>query len=194
MSRPRLVALCGYPKAGKTTLAEFLVERYGAALIDDGAVLRDAARALYGLSQSDVYSQEGKAKTTEVCGKTFTHRQLCGDLGNLLEGFYGEQFVPEQTLRRLRSGRHVTTATGTFFVFPSVRKTQGITYHDHGGVVVGVRRPGTAAESDFDRYDASLVDLWLDNDGTMGTLIGRAIDLFEGELGFTPCPSRELVA
>jgi hypothetical protein len=185
--RPRLVALCGYPKAGKTTLAEFLVERYGAALVDDGAVLREAAMALYGVARAEVYTQEGKARSLEVCGKSFTHRQLCGDLGNLLEGFYGEQFMPEQTLRRLqRDTRRGFVAQVPFFVFPSVRKTQGITYRKEGGIVIGVRRPGTSAENDFDRYDESLVDHWLDNDSTMGKLIGQAIDLFEGKFGFQP--------
>jgi hypothetical protein len=180
MNRPRYVALCGFPKAGKTTLAEFLVERYGAKLVDDGAVLREACMALYKLRREDVYTQEGKAKTMEVCGRPFTHRQLCGDLGNLLEGFYGEQVIPELTFRRLEQRGQ------PFFVFPSVRKTQGITYKKHGGVVIAITRPGTEAVNDFDRYDESLVDYWLKNDGSMGQLIGRTIDLFEDVFGFQP--------
>lgn len=185
MTRPPYVALCGFPQSGKTTLAEFLVKRYGAELVDDGQVLREAAQPLYGLTADDVYTQAGKAKTYELCGKTFTNRQLLGDLGALLEGFYGEQVIPELTFRRLES-RKTKGRKPTFYVFPSVRKSQGVTYKTKGGVVVAVTREGTRAVNDFDRYEYNLVDYWLPNNSTIEQFFDEAIDLFENRLGYVP--------
>jgi tRNA uridine 5-carbamoylmethylation protein Kti12 len=186
--RPTLIALCGAPKAGKTTLAEFLERRYNAHLVDDGEVLRRAAMALYGLSWDDVTTQEGKAKRIELCGRTFDHRQLLGQLGNLLESHYGEQIIPELTLRALQRRFHADTELWDhpFFVFPSVRKTQGLTYRERRGVVIEVRRPGHVPVNDFDHYDTSLVNYTLDNAGDLRHFEAQAALLFEQTLGFAP--------
>lgn len=165
-----LVALCGWPKSGKSEIAKILHENLGAQVVDDGRVLRDACKALYGLSESDVSTQEGKAATRQVCGRNFQHRQLLGDLGNLLERYYGEQIIPELTLARLRQ-EDPYLLNAPLYVFPSVRKTQGITYKAAGGIVVEVRRPGCGdSGNDFDRWDASLVDMVIDNDGSLEDL------------------------
>ena len=176
---PKLVALCGWPQSGKTTLAEYLSDEYGAQVVDDGAILREACMALYGLDWGDLYTQEGKAKTIKVCDKVYTHRQLAGHLGNLLEQFYGEQFVPEQTLRRLL--KHTPELDGApFYVFPSVRRTQGITWRNAGGMVVAIERPGLKfSGNDFDAFDESLVDRWIVNGGTVEDMCQQAKRLFD---------------
>lgn len=181
--RPHFIALCGYPGSGKTTVADFLVERFGARLVDDGRVLREAAMALYGLAWEDVYTQEGKAKRIEVCGKLYTHRQLCGHLGNLLEGFYGEQFVPEQTYRQLDAEAQPLPP---LCVFPSVRKTQGITHHARGGMIIEVIRAGCAPENDFDHYDTGLVDHTIVNGGSLDDLRRQVAHVFQNLLGYPP--------
>lgn len=181
-SAPRYVALCGAPKAGKNAVADLLIDRYGGHLIDDGAPLRHAAMALYGLSHDDVYTQAGKAREIQVCGKTFTVRQLLGDLGNLLEGFYGEQFMPERAISQIEHNPRIP-----FYIFSSVRKTQGLTYLKHGGIVVEVKRPGFEPVHDFDHYDKSLVGYTIDNDGGPDDwkerLEGRVISLFDPFFG-----------
>lgn len=185
-TRPRYVAICGFPETGKTTLAEFLVQRYGAELVDDGAVLREAAQVLFGASWQDVNTQEGKRSTRTVCGVDYTHRALLGDLGTMLEDKYGEQFIPERTIARLEAQPARETVKLPFHVFASVRKTQGITYHKNGGIVLEVLRPGTRAVYDFDRYDRDLVDHSLLNNGDLPGLFRQAQALFEGRLGFQP--------
>lgn len=158
-----LIGLCGAPKAGKTEVATMLESHYGANVVDDGLPLRQAAMKLYGLSHSDVFTQEGKARKIEVCGREFTVRQLLGDLGNLLEGFYGDQFMPERALARIAALRAADPTQR--FVFPSVRKNQGLSYRQNGGIVVEVKRPGFEPVNDFDHYDKSLVDYTIVNDG-----------------------------
>jgi hypothetical protein len=185
MRRPLYVALCGAPQSGKTTLAEYLAERYGAVVVDDGAVLRDAARALYGLELEDVTTQAGKARIVRVCGKDYTVRQLLGELGNLLEARYGDQVIPELTLKRLHArGPH----GAPFYVFPSVRKNQGLTYIDNGGVVIEVDRPGHVPVNDFDRYERDLIEDTVFNTGSLFRMFQKADLIFRDRLGFEPLP------
>jgi len=60
---PKLIALCGYPQAGKSKLQEIIATHWGATPQDDARILRDAAKVLYGLSEDDVSTQAGKART-----------------------------------------------------------------------------------------------------------------------------------
>lgn len=182
--RPRYIALCGAPRSGKSSVANYAAEHYGGVTVDDGMVLREAVRGLYGLDWEDVYTQEGKARSRVVCGKTFTHRQLLGDLGNLLEGFYGDQIMPELALSSI-SG----SVTPSFFLFPSCRKNQGLTYLKHGGVVIEVTRPGCEPVNDFDRYDSSLVTHRLHNTGDLNALFAKVDNLFQNEFGFALAPA-----
>ena len=177
---PRLVGLCGFPKSGKTTVAELLALLYGAELVDDGKILRDACASLYRAPMTDFTTQEGKAASRKVCGISFTNRQLLGDLGNLLEGFYGQQFMPEQAIESIDFSRNVP-----FFVFPSVRKTQGLSYvsSKHGGIVVEVRRTGCKAENDFDQYDTKYVNYTINNNGDLDQLTDQVTTLFYNIMG-----------
>jgi hypothetical protein len=134
-----------------------LAARYGAVIVDDGMCLREAVMKLYGLSWHDVSTQDGKAKVIPVCGREWPVRQLLGDLGNFLEGFYGDQFMPE------RAVASTADIQAPFFVFPSCRKNQALTYQRQGGIVVELRRPGCEPIYDFDRWDSALVDYELDN-------------------------------
>lgn len=185
MSAPRFVALCGAPKSGKSTIAELLRDRYGAMIVDDGMPLRRAVMDLYGLSWEDVSTQEGKAREIEVCGKTYQVRHLLGDLGNMLEGFYSQQFMPERAIASI-------TQTAPFYVFPSCRKTQGLTYRQHGGLVIEVYRPGYEPVNDFDHWDQSLCTHIAANDTTLEALEQRVIAFFD-EI-YTPLAARQEAA
>ena len=177
---PKFIALCGAPETGKTTVADYMAARYGGRVIDDGKVLREACRALYGLSHEDVYTQAGKARIKSVGGREFSHRQLLGDLGNLLEGFYGQQFMPERAIESI-----APSDTARFFLFPSCRKTQGITYRAQGGVVIELIRPDHFPINDFDQYDRSLVSHVLSNDRDLPALFYQVDFLMERVLGFS---------
>jgi hypothetical protein len=171
--RPQYVALCGAPESGKTTLAQFLASDFGAELVDDGFCLRAGVSAMFGVPIDHLYDMERKRDVVQVCGKSYTKRQLCGDLGNLLEGFYGDQVIPELTLHSLN--RHPKIP---FYIFPSVRKNQGLTYRaENNGIVIEVTRDGKIPVNDFDHYDRSLIDYTIENNGTIAELRekGRAL-------------------
>jgi hypothetical protein len=179
---PPFIALCGAPGAGKTTVAEALAGIFGGQVIDDGLPLREAAMTLYGLSRDAVFTQAGKKRLVNICGETIEVRVLLGELGNMLEARHGERFLAERAIER---ARNQVGAVPPFFLFPSVRKTQGHSYLEAGGVVIEVSRPGHVPVNAFDRYDESAITHRLYNDGTEGMLIDEAIQLVEG-LGFKP--------
>lgn len=156
------IALCGHPGAGKTEVAGILQKVYGFTIVDDSRCLRDAAIALYGLTEEQVNTQTGKTSYVEVCGRRFQVRQLLGDLGKDQEDRFGEQFTPETAVSSAQQLAKTTSAKR--FVFPSVRKTQGITYKRHNGIIIEIDRPGTKpSQYVFDRFDSSLVDLVISN-------------------------------
>lgn len=179
----RYIALCGAPGVGKTTVADYLGVTFGADQIDDGACLRQASLILFGGTWACYNTQEGKARSKVICGKSYTNRQLLGQLGNLLEGHFGDQFMPEYAMQV--AARIDENRPPPFFVFPSVRKNQGITYRNHGGLVIEITRPGHVPINDFDHYDQSLVTHTIVNDSTEAELLARVRDLFTGQLGFT---------
>lgn len=152
---PVYVALCGAPKAGKSTVAGLLERRYGALIVDDGRPLREACKALYGLSEEDVTTHAGKERQMTVCGQSYTVRQLLGDLGRSLESLYGEFYLPELAVGKAWS--HPEVEKIPFFVFPSVRMNQGNYYRSCGNTwVIEVTRPGFEPVNDFDLYNRAI--------------------------------------
>lgn len=163
---PKLIALCGYPKTGKSKVQELLTERYGAMPQDDAWELREAAKALYGLTDWHVSTQEGKASEVEVMGEKWVVRKLLGELGKVLEAYHGADFIPDQAIKRCLRPYGGTTVASPIMSFGSVRRNQGRVYHRYGGVVVEVRRNGfDKAPNDFDEYDHSLVNVSITNPG-----------------------------
>jgi hypothetical protein len=63
------------------------------------------------------------------------------------------------------------------YSFGSVRRDQGKVYKALGGAIIGVRRPGVGPSSfEFDRFDESLVDVWIDNDAGLKELREKVLD------------------
>ena len=85
---PRFVALCGNPLSGKST-AGLILEKLGYGLVDDGGPMRQIAINQFGATHDDVYTQEGKLRTTVVNGVTMTWRDVLGRIGNGLEHEFG---------------------------------------------------------------------------------------------------------
>lgn len=155
---PRFIALCGNPKSGKSLVQKFLTKHFGYQPIDDGAVIRRFAIDWLGLSHDDVYTQEGKARYTEILGRRWQHREILGEYGNRLEDMFGKWAMP-------MFGTH-NLPKGGLYSFGSVRRDQGAFYKAHGGVVIEIRNPlAGPSPYEFDRYDAALADRVIENDG-----------------------------
>lgn len=177
---PRFIALCGYPKSGKSEVAKILSAAYGAREIDDGRVLRDCAKRMFGLTEWHVTTQAGKESFVTVCGKQVQVRKILGDLGKWMDSYFGDQVLPEIAVNDAETILNGTANPPPYFVFPSCRKTQGLTYKRRGGVVVQVSRPGVGPSgNDFDLFDESLVDFVIHNDGSFSHLRRQVISAFD---------------
>lgn len=154
---PDIIALCGNPKAGKSEIQKILQQEFNYQPVDDGAIIRRFGMSELGLTHDQVYTQAGKLETVEIMGRVWTVRELLGVYGNQLEAMFGKHVMPYFGTRNLDPNQ--------FYSFASVRRDQGAFYKERGGVVIGVRNP-TAGPSpyEFDRFDESLVDIWIDND------------------------------
>jgi hypothetical protein len=157
----RHVALCGWPKCGKSTIAAMLEDEFGAQIIDDGMILRKAVPVLFGIPEDEPFTQEGKDRVYNVCGREETVRQMLGELGNYLEARYSDEFMP---IRAMQVAQKLYPAAN-FYVYPSVRKVQGRAYKRMGGIVVQIDNPNAPpSDNPFDRWDKSFVDITINND------------------------------
>lgn len=158
LTPPRLIALCGNPKSGKSLVQEIIGNHYGHAAVDDGYTLREFAVEKLGLSWDDVITQEGKARSTNILGRDWVNRDLLGEFGNRLEDMFGEHIMPLLALKGCSEDQRYT--------FGSVRKTQGRFYREHGGVVIEIANPlASPSGYAFDMYDREAVDITIVNDG-----------------------------
>jgi len=155
---PRYIALCGYPKAGKSEVQKIISERYGFLAIDDSKPLRDAVKILYNLTDWHVTTQEGKATVIKAGDERMTVRKALGDLGKYLEA------KDPYHLPRLAIATASAAHPGADFVFASVRRDQPLFFRQTGeALVIEVTRAGTSALNDFDDYDRSCLDFSIDN-------------------------------
>jgi len=154
---PRFIALCGHPKAGKSTVQTILAQEFGYDPVDDGLALRRIGMQHLGLTHDQVFTQAGKAEYVEILGQRWQVREILGELGKKLEDLFGPHIMPFMATRNLPAdGR---------FSFGSVRKSQGAFFKALGGVVIEVRNPiAPPSPYAFDKFDASLVDQVIDND------------------------------
>lgn len=164
----RHVALVGWPKSGKDTVARMLEEEFGGVIVDDGAILRQALPILTGIDPDLPYSQEGKATVVRVGDREEQVRHGLGELGNWLEDRYGQDIVP---IRAIEIAQQQHGDAYPFFIYSSVRKAQGRVYKRYGGVVIEVARPGAGDSGNaFDWYDPGLVDITIPNNGSLDDL------------------------
>lgn len=165
---PRFIALVGNPKAGKDAVKQILMDNYEVRPIDSGLPLRKIAMEHYGLTERQVFTQEGKAEYVNILGGEWQVRELLGELGNRFEEMHGSWTTPWMVTRTIPS-----TDPGPF-CDSSCRKDQGAFYKTLGGVVIGIRRPGCGVSPfQFDHVHEEHVDEWLDNNGTLEELPGK---------------------
>lgn len=159
----RHIALCGNPKCGKSTIAEMMVDEFGAVVMDDGLILRQALPILLGLPAEAPFTQEGKSQRYTLADREESVREGLGELGNYLEARYGDDIMPIRAMQMALASRGA--AEVPFFVYPSVRKTQGRAYKRAGGLVIQVDNPlAPPSGNAFDVWDRSCVDFTIQND------------------------------
>jgi hypothetical protein len=188
-----IVALCGYPGSGKSTVQEILHRRFGILPVDDGWVLRKHCMDLFGLSEDDVLTQAGKSRTTEIQGTIWEHRKIIGEYGNALESVFGPLTVPNWALKtafedwetrlRLETSKERPVAAASKVIgysFGSVRRDQGRAYLAAGGLVVEVNRKViTSSGNIWDDYDKELVTNIFHNDMPLSRLEESFCDFFD---------------
>lgn len=162
MSRiPRFIALCGHPKSGKSTVQKMLQDEFGIIPVDDGKILRDFAVEHLGVTREQVTTQAGKLAKIDILGRTWTVREILGEYGNLLEAMFGSHFIPMAAVASTKKINETAC-----FSFGSVRRDQGLYYQKQGGLVIGIANPlAGPSPFEFDRFDSSVVDFWINNDG-----------------------------
>jgi len=163
-----MVALCGRPTTGKSEVQRILHDKFGILPFDDGQILRRHCESLFNLSPIDTETQEGKAQHTVIQGVTWQNRKIIGEYGAALETLFGPQTVPEWAVRSaqrdLRSRFVSLDVLPAGYSFGSVRRDQGITYLNTGGIVLEVTRPGIEPSGNsFDEYNKAYVTHTYDN-------------------------------
>ena len=162
MKLPHIIALCGDPSSGKSEVQK-IITNLGAIAIDDGRPMRKFAVDWLGLSWDDVSTQKGKLKMVDIAGVPWQVRDILGTMGNKLEEMFGPYGISYMAARNL-----IKTES---YVFGSARRDQGSFYKEMSGVVLGIRRPGVEpSKFEFDRFDETNVDVWIDNDGDLKEL------------------------
>jgi hypothetical protein len=166
---PRYIALCGNPGSGKSTVQQILRDSYGVQPVDDGHVIRAIAVEHMGLTWDQVRTQEGKRETVHLAGKDWIVRDLLGQIGNQLEALLGPHAMP------FLAERLVADKPGSFS-FGSTRRDQGAYFRERGGVVIEIVSPNAPPSPyAFDRYDPSVVDVTIQNDGVSLRNLERAV-------------------
>lgn len=158
MKMPRIIALCGNPGSGKSTAAELLQETYGYKIADDGLPLRRIAMEYFGLTEHQVFTQEGKLEQITLNGRTMTVREILGELGNAFEEKFGANIIPIMAHNIMQPDQN--------YVLGSVRRDQGHYWASMGGLVIEISNPDAGPSMyEFDRYSKSAVHHTILNDG-----------------------------
>ncbi|WP_062120474.1 hypothetical protein [Aureimonas sp. AU40] len=156
--RPRFIALCGNPGAGKSEVQRILSAEFDYRPYDDGFPIRDFAMRHCGLDERQVYTQAGKLETVTIAGKEWVVRDLLGQIGNRIEDLFGMHGIPAMAVAK------ANTAPDRCYSFGSVRRDQGAYYKAHGGIVVEVVNPlADDSPYEFDHYDRTIVDYRIEN-------------------------------
>lgn len=162
-SLPPLVALMGNPRSGKTTAARILGHLGGYELVDDGRPMREIAMRHLGLTESQVFTQDGKLETVTINGRNWVVREILGEIGNAFEEKFGGDVIPLMSKNSLGDAYFDPTRR---FVFGSVRREQGFFWKKEGAMVIEIVNPAAPPSPfEFDVFNASMAHVRIQNDG-----------------------------
>lgn len=174
MLKHHYVGICGYPNTGKTTLANLLQEHSDLIVaMDDGRPLRNGVKGIFGCSEEDVNTQEGKTREYKLPRQVATVRGLLGWLGDDLEARYGDFIMPYLAIQWAEKNIEHPSVV----ILPSVRKNQGDYIQQQGGDVVMVTRYDTRPIYPFDNYDPEFCNHKIENNDSLEFLKLEAMHL-----------------
>lgn len=176
MNSPPIIALCGYPKVGKSTVQKILADLYDVVPLDDGLPLREIAVSYLGLTHEQVATQEGKAETVDINGTPWIVRDVLGQIGNAFEEKFGGDVIPLMAVNRFGLDRTGSIERRQSVSFASVRRQQGWFWRRRGALVIEVRRPGAEMGAEFNAYDPVAAHCAILNDGSLDDLSERVQD------------------
>lgn len=154
---PRLIVLCGNPLSGKTTAAEIIRDTFGYQIADDGLPLRQIGMQHLGLTEHQVFTQEGKLEEVELNGRIWTAREILGEIGNAFEEKFGGDVIPMMS--------HRSQNANECYVMGSVRRDQGLYWKKLGAFVIEIENPQAGPSNyEFDSYNRDPVDVTITND------------------------------
>ncbi|QNG62622.1 energy-coupling factor transporter ATPase domain containing protein [Rhizobium phage B1VFA] len=155
---PKNIALCGHPGSGKSTAADIINEVYGHELADDGLPLRKIGMDYLGLTAEQVFTQEGKKQKVMLNGREWEVREILGEIGNAFEEKFGGDIIPIMS--------HNARPEGSYSVFGSVRREQGLYWRNHGALVLEIVNPlAGPSQYEFDRFNPEFCHARINNDG-----------------------------
>lgn len=169
---PYIIAVCGPPQAGKSTVADIISKHYGYDVCDDAKYVRDATKAYYQLLDWHVYTNEGKKSYVKVpTGEVWMVRDLMAHVGDFVEELHGDRFKPLLAIQQ-------NSPNSKGIIFPSVRGDEGYVYKEYGGVVIEVVGSQNHIASTSDEYNKNAVDYTIVNNETIDKLQQKVVELF----------------
>lgn len=155
MNKPRIIALVGNVGAGKSTVAQHLIEQHGYKLVKFAGPLKNMLRAI-GLDDEEIEGSRKEVPCDLLCGKTPRHAMvtLGTEWGRDLIGpeFWTGLWM-EETAAHLNAGQVVVVDDCRFpNEYEAVKKMRGVAWHivrpEHAGSSI----PGHRSEGALSAY------------------------------------------
>lgn len=133
------------PHSGKSEVRNILVREHGFHLLDTKAILQEIAGMVTGLGAWDFISQADKAEMYNGVSR----RTIMGEIGNCIEGMFGDSFLLDRALERLDRFNMPDKKV----VVDSLRKDQTLNFPGLVYEVISDKSIDTG--NDFDLYNKS---------------------------------------